>query len=384
MSYLFVTDRLSVGGAERHLVALATGLARRGHSVAVASLKQGGTLGDDLLRGGVTSVACCDARGGIDLAAIGRLAAMAEHATVMIATSQYSLMCASLARLGARRRIALAFICHSMGVVQRGAKARLRFAVYRRFYGWASSVIFVSELQRRFFSDLGVRPRRSEVVHNGIDLARFSADAVKAQGRRLRTELGFAADDLVIGLCAVFREEKRHVDLLEALARLRARGIPARLLLVGDGPMRGQIEACRDRLGLDGAVLLAGFQEDVRPYVAACDVMTLTSHTETFPIATLETMALGKALVSSDVGGMREQIDDGVNGLLYPAGDIDALATALARCADAPLRSRLARGALATVRERFDLEQMVGRYEAIFSDLSSDMTCRSKTLSIPS
>lgn len=372
MSYLFVTDQLSFGGAERHLVALATGLARRGHSVVVASLKEGGTLGAELMRGGVGRVACCASRGGLDLAAIGRLAALFDEASVVIATSQYSLMFASLARLRVKRRIALAFICHSMGVVQRGGKARLRFAVYRRFYGWASSVIFVSELQRRFFDEMGVRPRRSEVVHNGIDLARFSADAVEAQGRALRKELGFADDDLVIGLCAVFREEKRQVDMLEALARLRQRGIRARLLLVGDGPMRGQIEACRDRLDLGGAVVLAGFQADVRPYVAACDVMALTSHTETFPIATLETMALGNPLVSSDVGGMREQVDDGVNGLLYPAGDIEALTMALARCADPGLRAHLAQGALATVRERFDVEQMIGRYETIFADLNNE------------
>lgn len=370
MNILFVTDQLRFGGAERHLVALATGLARRGHSVQVASLKEGGTLGAEL--DGAIRVACCASRGGLDLAAVGRLAVLAGSADVIVATSQYSLMFATLARLRIRRRSALAFICHSMGVVQRGARARLRFAVYRRFYGWASSVIFVSELQRRYFDALGVRPRRSEVVHNGVDLARFSAGAVQAQAAALRRELGFGSDELLIGVCAVFREEKRQVDMLAALVQLHARGIRARLLLVGDGPMRGQIEACRDRLGLGSAVVLAGFQADVRPFVAACDVMALTSHTETFPIATLETMALGSALVASDVGGMREQVDDGVSGLLYPAGDVPALAAALARCAEPALRARLAQGALASVQKRFDVERMIGRYEAIFADLSHE------------
>ena len=369
---LFLTDQLSFGGAERHLVALAGTLAARGHTVSVASLKEGGELGPALACNGIHSVRCCRSRGGLDVAAIGRLARIIDerNAQVVVATSQYSLMFGVLARMRAQRRCALAFICHSMGVVQRGGAARLRFLVYRQFYGRADTVIFVSELQRRYFAAMGIVPRHSEVVHNGIDLHRFAAAAVAQQGVALRQECRFAAHELVIGMCAAFREEKRQVDMLEALARLRRQGVPARLLLAGDGPMRTRIEACRDRLGLGGAVVLAGFQDDVRPAIAACDVMALTSHTETFPIATLEYMAMGKALVASDVGGLREQVDDGDNGLLYPAGDVSALAAALGRCAEPALRARLAGNALDTVHRRFGLERMVAHYEGLFGALA--------------
>ncbi len=272
---LFVTDQLRFGGAERHLVALAGALAQRGHAVAVASLKEGGELAPALANTGIVSERCCQSRGGLDIAAIGRLARIVdEHdAQVMVATSQYSLMFGVLARMRAQRRCALAFICHSMGVVQRGGAARLRFLVYRQFYGRADTVIFVSALQRRYFAAMGIVPGRSEMVHNGIDLRRFAPTAVVQQAIALRQQCGFAPHELVIGLCAAFREEKRQVDMLEALARLRSQGVPARLLLAGDGPMRPQIEACRDRLGLAGAVVLADFQEDVRPAIAACDVV---------------------------------------------------------------------------------------------------------------
>ena len=147
------------------------------------------------------------------------------------------------------------------------------------------------------------------------------------------------------------------------------RGVGHRLVLVGDGPMRAHIEACRHRLRLDGAVVLAGLQSDVRPFIAACDIMALTSDSETFPIATLESMALERALVASDVGGMREQVEHGANGLLYAAGDVPALAAALRRLADPLLRARLGQGALATVRSRFDLHAMLARYEALFARL---------------
>lgn len=377
MKLLFAADHLKFGGAERHLVALARGMARRGHCVLVASLKDEGELGAELGQDGVRHT-CCHSRGGLDLGALARLAALieAERPDVLVATSQYSQMFMALAirRIAAapdRPRAPLVYICHSMGVVQRGTAARLRFLVYRQFYRMASCVVFVSALQRAFFGAKAMGIRRAEVIHNGIDLRHFAYEQVAQELPLLRASHGFARGDLVIGLCAVFREEKRHVDLLEALALLRQAGVPAKVLLVGDGPLRPAIEAAIARLGLEGSVVLAGFQQDVRPFVALCDVMALTSHSETFPIATLEYMAFGRALVCSDVGGLREQVAHEANGLLYPAGDVKALAAALARVAERSLRDRLGAGALATVRERFDEQLMLGRYEALFQALAA-------------
>ncbi|UOD27833.1 glycosyltransferase family 4 protein [Massilia violaceinigra] len=372
MTLLFVADQLKFGGAERHLVALATGLAQRGHKVAVAYLKDSAELAPDLEKGGVAPLFCCHAKGGVDMGALKRLTGLIDDLApdLVIATSQYSQMCATMAGWRARRRPPQAFICHSMGVVRRGASARLRFIVYRQFYRTAACVIFISELQRGFFAKLGVGLRRSEVVHNGVDLGHFSAGLVAQQASALRAQHGVKPHELVIGLCAIFREEKRHGDLLDALARLRAQGVAARAVLVGDGVTRAQIEARIDALGLREAVLLAGFQQDVRPFIGMCDVMTLTSHDENFPIATLEYMALGKPLVSSDVGGMREQVEDGVNGLLYPAGDVNALTAALTRLSDPALCARLGQGALASVRARFDVQHMITRYETIFRGLA--------------
>ena len=373
MKLLFVTDQLKFGGAERHLVALASGLAQRGHEVVVAYLKDQVELADALTAGGVQQLVCCHSRGGLDWAAVRRLAGIVKQVEpdAIVAIAHYSLMFATFARLLARRKVPLSFISHSMDCVIRSRADRLRFVVYRRFYRMADCVIFVSQLQEGFFGAMQIVPRRTEVVHNGIDLAHFDAAAVADQAAALRLRHGIAPDELAIGLCAIFREEKRHIDLLTALAALRRQGRAAKAVLVGDGPMRAEIEAAIDKLGLRGAVVLAGFQQDVRPYIAMCDVMTLTSHAETFPMATLEYMAMGKPLVASKVGGLNEQLSDGVNGLLYPPGDTARLAGALASVADPALRARLGEGALATVRARFDVHQMVARYEAILAALAA-------------
>ncbi|MDO9164791.1 MAG: glycosyltransferase family 4 protein [Rhodoferax sp.] len=373
MRILFIADHLKLGGAERHLVAVATGLAALGNEVAVAYMKPHHELVNELAEGGVTKAICCNSRGGIDLAAIRRLALLIQNfrPTLLVATSQYSLMLTVLARFWTRRHTPLLFVCHSMEVVQRARSDRIRFAVYRQFYRRAEHVVFVSALQRTFFQQLGVQPRSDEVIHNGIDLDRFSAATVASASCELRRTLGFSDGDLVIGMCAGFREEKRQVDLLEALRRLRDRGFPAKALLVGDGVMRAQIEARRDALGLQDAVVLCGFQQDVRPYVAACDVMALTSHAETFPIATLEYMALGKPLVASNVGGLSEQVSDGHNGLLYPAGDIDALVGCLKQLSDSAVRQSFGRIARQHVVARFSLPAMIERFRATCVSLAT-------------
>ncbi|UCV05490.1 glycosyltransferase [Dechloromonas denitrificans] len=373
MKILFIADHLKFGGAERHLVTVATGMKALGNEVAVAYMKPCDELSSELHNGGVSLVICCNSRGSFDPGAIRRLAALIceFRPNVLISTSQYSLAMAALARLWARHTVSLLFICHSMDVVRRNRSDRLRFAVYRHFYRMAERIVFVSVMQRQFFRQLGIRPRSDEVIHNGIDLNRFSVPSVAIEASQLRRAFGFTDSDLVIGMCAVFREEKCQIDLLEALRRLRDKQLPAKVLLVGDGIMRPQIEARRDELGLQDAVVLSGFQQDVRPYVAACDIMALTSHAETFPIATLEYMALGKPLVASNVGGLCEQITDGHNGLMYPAGDIDALSDQLMKLADRNTRTILGSTARDVVETKFSLGRMIDSFQATCKALST-------------
>lgn len=371
MKILFVADHLRFGGAERHLVALAAGLVTIGHEVAVAYLKPHDELAGELRQAGVNRVICCESRGGLDFGALRRLASQISefHADLIVATSQYSLMFSALARMLVKPRRAMIFICHSMEVVRRTRSDRLRFAVYRHFYRMADQVVFVSQIQRKYFDSLGVRRRKDSVIHSGIDLDRFCQTDVHREALAVRRHLGIVDGDFVVGICAGFREEKCHMDLLDALNRLRGRGIRARGLLVGDGILRNAIEARRAELCLDEAVTLVGFQHDVRPFVGACDVMTLTSHAETFPISTLEYMAMGKPVVSSDVGGIREQIVDGTNGLLYSAGDVGALTEKLLYLTDASQRQRLGQAGRHTVDTDFSLRTMVTRFDDAFRAL---------------
>ena len=193
-------------------------------------------------------------------------------------------------------------------------------------------VIYVSHKQREYWRARGLRVKRDIVIQNGIDADHFTDRSTAQQKAATRAEFGFAPSDFVIGICAGLRPEKAHGDLLQALRRLRDSGVPAKVLMIGDGPRRGAIERQIAELELTGHAVIAGHRNDVRPYIACCDVMTLTSHlVETFSIAALESMALGKPMVLTRIGGAEEQIRHGTNGFLYERGDVAALAHLLRR-----------------------------------------------------
>ena len=117
------------------------------------------------------------------------------------------------------------------------------------------------------------------------------------------------------------------------------------------------------QLQLQGAAVITGYKPDVRPCIACCDVMTLTSHAvETFSIAALESMALGKPLVMSRIGGAAEQVQPGVNGLLFEPGDIVTLARHLAALADPQVRQTMGEAARQIVRGAFTVERMAAAF----------------------
>jgi glycosyltransferase involved in cell wall biosynthesis len=234
----------------------------------------------------------------------------------------------------------------------------------------AERVIFVCEAQRTHWLRRRLCGERNEVIHNGVDTDHWNLDP--QQRISIRQDLGYAADEMVIGMSAVLRPEKNPLQLVEALGRLRGRGIPARLLFVGDGPMRPAIEERARALRLSPQVRIAGFQQDVRPLVGACDVVALCSTAiETFSLAALEAMALGRPVVHSSVGGAAEMVRPGRNGYLFPVGDTEALAGRLAALAERGTRERMGARARETVESRFTERAMVDRYERTLMELAT-------------
>ena len=158
--------------------------------------------------------------------------------------------------------------------------------------------------------------------------------------------------------------------LLRAFAATKPVARNHRLLMVGSGTERESLQQLARELGIEGACVWIPAPENVVEWLRSMDVFVLCSETESFPNALLEAMACGCAAMGSAVGGVPEMIEDGVNGLLFPAGDVAALARGLERLAAEP-RERQAMGEAAAraARDRFtqqiNLQRMTAIYEAI-------------------
>ena len=225
----------------------------------------------------------------------------------------------------------------------------------------AARVIAVSESARRAYLASGVDdPDRVVVLHNGI-----GACAQPGSGRGVRAELGLAPDDLVVAMLSSLRPEKGH-DVAIAATRLLLHRFPAlRLLVVGDGSLRRQIEGLAARLG--DRVVLAGYRQDVMSTLDAVDVLLHPSYSDALPTAIIEAMACSVPVVGTDVGGIGELVVNGKTGMLVadpPApGD---LARALAPLlGDRELRVRLGTGG----RERYEAEFSADRWADRMRDL---------------
>jgi glycosyltransferase involved in cell wall biosynthesis len=287
---------------------------------------------------------------------------------LIVAANPYALLYASLARAWTRSQAPLVAVFHSTR--PQDFKERLKLLLERPSFWFADCTVFVCRAQMRYWLPRAVRSRRNEVIHNGVDTHEFRPGANGAGRACIRAKLGFGKSDYVIGVVAGLRREKNHLQLIDAIEQLRRRGVAARALLVGEGEMRPAIELRARELGVFEHIVFAGFQHDVRPLVRACDVTALCSLTEALPLAALESMALARPVVHSDVGGAAEMILPGVNGFLFPRGDTAALVDRLAQLADRGLAARMSRNARKAVTKRFSESAMVERYERLFLGLA--------------
>ncbi len=204
-------------------------------------------------------------------------------------------------------------------------------------------------------------------VRNGIEIPPPPEPGRVAE---LRHRLDLPDGAPVVGTVAVMRVQKRLDLWLDAATHLLESHSDTRFVLVGDGPLRSELEERASRPPLAGRVRFTGLQEDVWPYLALLDLYLMSSQFEGLPLALLEAMASGLPPVVTAVGGIPEVVEDGVNGHLVRFGDPAALAASAAAVLEDPaLARRLGEAARDRVRERFGIERMTRELEAIYRQI---------------
>ena len=209
---------------------------------------------------------------------------------------------------------------------------------------------------------------RFSVIPNGVDLARFSAPTAPCT---LRNDFGIPGNALLIGVVARLEPEKGHRFLVEAMPAVLEAVPDAWLAIVGEGSLADELRAQAAALPVTAReqIIFTGRREDISAVTADLDIAALPSLREAQGISILEAMARRKPVIASAVGGVPEVITDGIDGLLAPPADPQALAGAITRLAgDEPLRRRIGEAGYRTVVDRFSIDSMVRRIEQVYDE----------------
>ena len=206
-----------------------------------------------------------------------------------------------------------------------------------------------------------------ETLLNGVNTDSF----IKTENSEIRKELGIPVNATVIGNVAVFRFQKRLVEWLQVIRKLRERNQNIYGIIVGAGPLEAEIKQVWEELKLEGIVFFPGLKTDVKPYFEAIDVFMMSSSFEGLPIALLEAMSMECAVVSTDAGGIKEVIRNKEDGLIVPVDEWLELSEKVQSLIDEPAELRRYKlAARKRVVDSFSLATMVEKLEKIYSSYS--------------
>ncbi|MEP7340202.1 MAG: glycosyltransferase [Acidobacteriota bacterium] len=359
---LHVIDALGVGGMERVVIDVATGLDPARFTQTVCCISRLGEAAK-LLR---DDVRCIDLGKGTraDYLMPLKLARIIRREQPDIIHSQsWSGVDTALARLlahGSR----LVHSEHGRNFPHLHAEPMKRKIGRRCLYHVADAVFTVSvELREFYCRETGFSPERMLVIPNGVDVRRID-EASQFEG--VREELGIASNDFVVGTVARLDATKDTITLARAFARLPGHaGI--KLLIVGDGNERARLERFAAESGLTSAILFAGARNDVPRLLGAMNVFALPSLSEGMPITVLEAMAARLPVVATNVGALPELVEEGATGFLVAPQQDEAMAERLMRFyANRELAEAFGVRARAKVERDFSLDLMLRRYADLY------------------
>ena len=227
---------------------------------------------------------------------------------------------------------------------------------------------------------VGFKPNTTQIVYNGLDL---NTTVSIAEQEALKQELGIYPNDLLLGTVARIDPKKDLATMLRAFAIVSKKCAQARLLIIGGGfpHYQRQLEALAQALNVDHRVDFLGFRNDPQAVLSLCDISLLSSITEGLPNAILESMALGKPVVATAVGGVTELIDHETHGQLVMPGDYRAFANAVINLIDNPdLGIQMGTAGKHKAQRQFSRQAMIQNTENIYAQLFGTLP----TLNTPS
>lgn len=376
----YLITALSVGGAERRLIDLASGIDSDQYDPTVVTLFDHNPLAGDLAEH--VGLRCLGGR-----ARIGD----GEGTAVEAAGNplEYARLPASLARSVRRGRpdVLHSFLFYDNLLARFAGVFAPGTTVITEALGFRSSsrreVLLADRLTRRlsdrvvanseaggqYFAGRGIPRDRVSVIPGGRDLTPF----LDPDPTGLAAELGVATEGPIVGTVGRMVPRKGHRDLLDAWEIVLETHPDAHLLLVGDGPEMGNLKARAEAAGIAGSVSFPGIRTETPELLALMDVFAFPSHWEGLPGALIEAMAAGVPIVATDVAGNEELIEDGKTGLLVPGEHPPSLARSIGALLYDPDRAaELGRAAREEAHRRFTTDRLIADMEALYAEVTAD------------
>ncbi len=283
-----------------------------------------------------------------DQAVIGWLATRLHPATRLVVGRHYS---------------------NAIYLLARGWRKSLLLNIEAKVNAAADRIIVPSKVISSLLAEQNVNSGKISVVYYAFSPEKWKS-AESTDPNEVRSRLGISG--LIFGNFSRMHLEKGHTYLIKAIAKVRSRLPNVKVLFIGDGPMRAKIESEIARLQLGNHIQLLGWRTDALSIMAAVDVVLHPTLQEAFPQTMVEALYLRKPLVITPVSGAVDIIEDGVNGLIIPARDPDALAAAVLRVAEDPiLRQKLGEAGRSYVERNLFVEKIIPQYEEIYRSLAS-------------
>lgn len=365
-SVLHVVDSLERGGLERLVHDLAIAQHQAGWQVAVFSINDTQGYRQSLEQAGVP-VIVGNKQGTLDLRVLKllRRTVRTQGIQTVHAHNFVPSYYAAFALIGLRPSVAQVVTCHDMGT--RLANRRLR-TLFKWSVGRSQRVAMVGKQVCERFVSSGVVPgNKACTVLNAVPIEHFFITPDKRSWAR--KELGLNEHDLVVGCVGRLVDLKNHAALIKQWPEVHRAHPHAKLLLIGDGPLRQTLHELALDHGVAEHVIFAGLRDNVAQLLPALDIFALPSFTEGVSIALLEAMASGLPPLASKVGGNIEVVQHGKTGMLFDVQDAGALSQALmTMLGDESMRQQLARQARDWTQSHASLSVLTKRYASLYDE----------------
>lgn len=364
---LYLIDTLNVGGTETQMAQAALRLHQSGHHVTVACLRAEGPLREILQQADISIVEFRKEKTLLSFAGVYQLLRLAlflrqEKFDVLHAHDLWANLLGVPAAWLARTPIIISSRRY-LANLNWYTPARDKFI--RMIYRFSNYVVVNSGAVRNLLLEKnGLPAEKVRILHNGVDVERFTQ--VQRERKKLLPGIGDRSA-LIAVVANMYDGVKGHMHLIAA-ASVVCRILPeAIFLLIGDGKERPNLEQAVSEAGLKKNVLFLGYRNDIPELLACCNLSVLPSEAEALPNALLEAMASGLPVVATRVGGASEVVEDGVDGLLVPPGNPQALAAAIVQILQDPsLATRFSHAARKKMRNEFSFDRLMMQLEQLY------------------